>query len=80
MMNTISRSAALLGLAALAFGTLAAAPANAKAPAFVRHDQRHKASRLDRQAAHAAYNGNYRRASRLRHQASRLRTAARHGR
>ena len=78
-MNTISRSVAALGLAALAFGTLAAAPANAKAPAFIRHAQQHQATRLDRQARHAAYNGNYRRASRLRHQAAHLRTAARHG-
>ncbi len=77
-MNIISRSAALFGLAALAFGTFAA-PAGAKAPPYIRHAQMHQAKRLDRQAAHAAYNGNYRRASRLRHQATHLRVAARHG-
>lgn len=79
MMNTLSRSAALFGLAALALGTFAA-PAGAKAPPFIRHAQKRQAARLDRQAAHAAYNGNYGRASRLRHRATHLRVSARHGR
>ena len=73
----ISRIAAVFGLAAVAFGTLAALPASAQ---YYHHPmQRHQAARLDRKAAHAAYNGNYAKAARLRGHAAHLRHAANHG-
>ena len=74
---SIFRTVTVFGLASLAFGTLAALPASAQ---YYHHPmQRHHATRLDRRAAHAAYNGNYGRAARLRGHAARLRHAANHG-
>ena len=73
----IRKTLAAFGLACLAFGTVAALPASAQ---YYHHPmQRHQAARLDRRAAHAAYNGNYGRAARLRTHAARLRHAANHG-
>ncbi len=74
----ICKTLAGFGLAAAALALLASIPARAQYAHPIR-TQRHQAARLDRQAAHAAYNGNYRRAARLRHHAAHLRTAARHG-
>lgn len=76
-MNT-RKTLAGIGLAAAALSFYSAAPARAQFGHPIR-TQRHQAARLDRQAAHAAYNGNYRRAVRLRRHAARLRTDARHG-
>lgn len=78
------KSLAGFGLAAVALTLLAPTSASARYAHPIRYahpvrTQRHHAMRLDRQAARAAYNGNYRRATRLRHHATRLRTAARHG-
>ena len=91
-MNTIRKAAAVFGLAAVAATALfAAVPASAQIyyhfyhPFYqpyhhgLRIDQRREAARLDRQAAQASYNGNYRRAAELRRQAARLRTDARFG-
>ena len=71
------RAAAAFGLASLTLGALTALPASAQ---YYHHPiQRHHAARLDRRAAHAAFNGNYGRAARLRTHAARLRHAANHG-
>ena len=80
-MTFARKTAAVFGLAAVALSALAALPASAQ---YYHHHynhpmQRHQAARIDRRAAHAAYNGNYRRASRLRAHAARLRHAANHG-
>lgn len=81
----ICKAIAVTGLAIVALGTFAALPASAQYShhRYYRHYahpvQRRQAARLGRQAAHAAYNGNYRRATRLRTHAARLRHAANHG-
>ena len=75
-MTFARKTAAVLGLAAVALSAVAL-PASAQS--YHHPMQRHHAARLDRRAAHAAYNGNYRRASRLRSHAARLRHAANHG-
>ena len=76
-MNTLRKAIAVTGLAVIALGTFTALPASAQ---YYHHPmQRHHAARLDRRAAHAAYNGNYYRAARLRTHAARLRHAANHG-
>ncbi len=73
----IRKAIAATGLTVIALGTFAALPASAQ---FYHHPmQRRHAAKLDRQAAHAAYNGNYARAARLRTRAARLRHAANHG-
>ena len=83
-MTLIRKTVAVFGLAAVALSA-AVLPASAQ---YYRHHyyrhtyhpvQRHHAMRLDRRAAHAAYNGNYRRATRLSAHAARLRHAANHG-
>lgn len=84
-MTFVSKTAAVFGLAAVALSAFAAVPASAQYyhHHYYRHYahpmQRHQAARLDRRAAHATYNGNYRRATRLRVHAARLRHAANHG-
>lgn len=84
-MTFVRKTAAVLGLAAITLSAFAAAPASAQ---YYHHHyyrpyahpmQRRNAVRLDRRAARAAYNGNYYRAHRLRHDATRLRHAANHG-
>ena len=78
----IRKAIAALGLTVVAFSTFAALPASAQYyhHHFYHHPvQRRHAARLDRQAAHATYNGHYRRAVRLRTRAARLRHAANHG-
>ena len=73
-MNTLPKVIAAAGLAA--WSVLAALPVSAQ---HYHPVQRRHAARLDRRAAHAAYNGNYGRAARLRSHAARLRHAANHG-
>ena len=76
-MNILQKSVAALGLAALAFGTLAA-PAGAQVLHPLHHQMRH-AAKLDRKAAHAAMMGHPVKAAKLRAHAARLRSAAHHG-
>ena len=73
----IQKAIATTGLAVVALGTFAVLPASAQ---YFHHPmQRRQAARLSRQAAHAAYNGNYVRAARLHARAAHLRHAANHG-
>ena len=77
-MKIIHYAVAVSGLAAaLVLSAFAASPAQAQV--LHPHRQIHRATTLDRKAVRAASNGNYRKASRLRRQASHLRRAAHHG-
>ena len=72
-MNIFRKCVVVSGLAAVALSLFAAMPVQAQGLHPFRHERIRRAARLDRQAAHAAYNGNYRKARRLRADAYHLR-------
>lgn len=72
-MNIVRKVVAVSGLAAVALSVFAQTPVQAQGFHPFRHARMHRAARLDRSAARAAAHGNYRKAAKMRSQASHLR-------